>query len=69
MPMDSERQGEIALKVVKHLMRKRGITLSWSNMREFGNLAKEIGVPVEELKQFAKPLMQELLDECFSAKQ
>jgi len=62
---DPKRQGEIALKVVKHLMRKRG----QNNMREFGNAAKEIGVPVEELKQFAQPLVQELLDECFSAKQ
>jgi len=66
---DPKRQGEIALKVVKHLMRKRGVTLSQNNMREFGNAAKEIGVPVEELKQFAQPLVQELLDECFSAKQ
>ncbi len=68
--MDPKRQGEIALKLVKHLLRKRGgITLSQDNMREFGNVAKAIEVPVEELKQFAKPLMQELLDECFSAKQ
>ena len=67
--MDPKRQGEIALKLVKYLMRKRGIQLSQDNMREFGNVAKAIEVPVEELKQFAKPLMQELLDECFSAKQ
>ena len=67
--MDPKRQGEIALKLVKYLMRKRGIQLSQDNMREFGNVAKAIEVPVEELKQFAKPLMQEVLDECFSAKQ
>ena len=67
--MDPKRQGEIALKLVKHLLRKRGTTLSQDNMREFGNVAKVIEVPVEELKQFAKPLMQELLDECFSVKQ
>ncbi|MEK7169537.1 MAG: hypothetical protein AAB377_00140 [Patescibacteria group bacterium] len=66
--MDPKRQGEIALKLVKQLMRKRGIQLSQDNMREFGNVAKAIEVPVEELKQFAKPLMQEFLDECFSAK-
>lgn len=67
--MDPKRQGEIALKLVKHLLHKRGVTLSQDNMREFGNVAKAIEVPVEELKQFAKPLMQELFDECFSAKQ
>lgn len=66
----SERdKGEIALKLVKYLMRKRGLTLSQDNMREFGNVAKAIGVPIEELKQFAKPLAQELLEECFAAKQ
>jgi hypothetical protein len=67
--MDPKRRGEIALKVVKLLMRKRGVTLSQNNMREFGNLAKEVGVSVEELKQFAQPLVQELLDEYFSTKQ
>ena len=67
--MDPKRQGEIALKLVKYLMRKRSIQLSQDNMRGFGNVAKAIEVPVEELKQFAKPLMQEVLDECFSAKQ
>jgi hypothetical protein len=67
--MDTKRQGEIALQLVKHVMRKRGITLSQDNMRELGNTAKAIGVSVEELKQFIKPLIQELLNECFSAKQ
>lgn len=66
--MDPERQGEIALKLLKHLMRKRGVQLSQSNMREFGNAAKAIDVPVEELKRFAKPLIQEVLDECFATK-
>lgn len=67
--MDPKRQGEIALQLVKYLYRKRGITFSQDTMREFGNVAKAIEVPVEELKQFAKPLMQEFLDECFAAKQ
>ncbi len=66
--MDPKRQGEIALMVVKYLMRKRGIQLSQSHTREFGNAAKDIGVPVEELRLFVKPLAQELLDECFAAK-
>ncbi len=67
--MDPKRQGEIALKLVKYLMRKSGVTLSQDNMRQFGNVAKAIGVPVDELKQFAKPLMQELLDESFFFRQ
>jgi len=67
--MDPKRQGEIALKLVKYYMREHGVRLSQDNMRDSGNVAKAIGVPIEELKQFAKPLMQELLDECFAAKQ
>jgi len=67
--MDPKRQGEIALKLVKFYMREKGITLSQNNMRKLGNISKAIGVPIEELKQFAKPLAQELIEECFATKQ
>lgn len=66
--MDQIRQGEIALKLIKHRIRKQGIQLSKSTMREFGNLAKEINVSIEELKQFTRPLLQELIDENFATK-
>ncbi|PIP23820.1 MAG: hypothetical protein COX36_01265 [Candidatus Nealsonbacteria bacterium CG23_combo_of_CG06-09_8_20_14_all_38_19] len=66
--MDPKRQGEIALMLVKYFMRKRGITLSQDKMRDLGNVAKAIGVSVEELRQFAKPLAQELFEECFAIK-
>ncbi len=64
--MDQKRQGEIAVKLVKYFMRKHGVALLQNNMRELGNVAKAIEVSYGELKQFAKPLMQELIDECFS---
>jgi hypothetical protein len=64
--MDQKRQGEIAIRLVKHIMRKQGLRLSHNEMRELGNVAKAIGVPVEELKQFTKLLVQELIDECFT---
>ena len=66
--MDDKRQGEIAILMVRHVMRERGFALSESFARELGNIAKAIEVPVEELREFVKPLMQELLDECFSGK-
>ncbi len=66
--MEEKRQGEIALKLVKHLIRERGITLTQTKQREFGNVAKAIGVSVEELKRFIKPLLQEFLDEYFVEK-
>lgn len=64
--MTPQRQGEIALKVLEHLVCRRGITLSQNVMRQLGNTAKEIGISSDELKEFAKPIMQKLLDECFS---
>lgn len=63
--MDAKRQGEIALLIVRYMIRRRGVMLSHDTMREFGNIAKSTGIPVEELKQFARPLLREFLDECF----
>ena len=63
--MDPKRQGEIALAILKYMMREKGIHLSPNNRRELGNLAKATDVSVEELKAFGKPLVQELLDDCF----
>ena len=62
--MDTKRQGEIAVKFVKYYMRKEGIRFSLNSVREFGNLAQEIGVPIQELKDFIRPLAQEVLDEA-----
>lgn len=62
------RAGQIALKVLKYLMRKRGVTLSLQSNRELGNIAKAIEVPLSRLKKFAKPLIQEFVDECFADK-
>lgn len=61
--MDLRRQGEIALMLVKHYIHKHGITLTQGDMREFGNIAKAIGVSPEELKEFTKPLVLELIKE------
>jgi len=66
--LDSKRQGEIALTVLKCHLRKKGVTLSKDSMRRLGNVSKEIGMTIEELKEFFRPLVQELLDECFDGK-
>jgi len=60
------RQGEIALAIVKFHLTKKGVYISPDNSRELGNIAKAIGVSNEELIQFAKPLIQEILDKSFS---
>jgi hypothetical protein len=65
--MDQKRKGEIAFKLLWQIVRKRGIMLSPDNMH-FEKIAGEIGVSVDELKQFARPLAEKLLNECFSRK-
>jgi len=65
--MDPRRQGEIALKLTKYYLYKRGVTFSQNNVREIGNIAKAIGVPLEELKQFFRLIIQEALDEYFAS--
>lgn len=60
--MTPQRQGEIALKLIKNRLRKtlRDVT------REVGNVAKECDIPLDELKKFAKPILHDALDEVFS---
>lgn len=65
--MDPKRKGEIALKLLKVLLRKKGLhTFSRSELkREAGNLVKETGISEEELMEFAKSMIFELLSEMF----
>ncbi len=60
---DPKRRAKLALLLVKYFMRKH--PLSRDNVREFVNFARA-SVPVEELNQFIKLVMQEALDECFT---
>lgn len=62
--MDAKRQGEIAVVLFRLHLRKKGVKLSRSKMREFGNMAKATGVTVEELKEFFRPFVQEVVDDC-----
>ena len=63
--MDQRRQGEIAIKLVKYMLRQRGITLNPVATREFGNAAKEMNIPLDELMDFVRPIAQEIFDDCF----
>jgi len=67
-PMDSQRQGEIAIKLLKYLLRQKGVNLSsLEKIRgEAEEVSEMIGIPATELLEFAKPLVQELVDECFA---
>ncbi len=61
--LTKERQGEIAMACIRHILRRNGLKLDTQSNRELGNLAKEIGIGVDELKAFIKPLVQEVIDE------
>ena len=63
--LTTERKLEIATAMLKYITRKRGIHLTENTRRELGSAAKAMGIPVEEVREFAKPLIQELLDEQF----
>lgn len=61
--MDPARQGEIALKLVKLIIKDAGIHLRQNELnRKLGNVAKDIEVSPEELKEFVRPMLQEMLD-------
>jgi hypothetical protein len=65
MALTKERRNEIAWLVLKHRIRKEGIRNLEPNdiRRELGNLAKATGASQEELKEFGKELLTEVLTE------
>jgi len=63
--MDEKRKGEIALALLKYRMGREGIRLTPDMKRDLGNVAKETGIPQDELKEFVKIFVEELLEETF----
>lgn len=62
--MDEVRKGQIALAVLRNLANKRGLTVNPSqSKRELGNLSKETGVPLEELRVFYKEEITLLIEQ------
>jgi endonuclease III-like uncharacterized protein len=57
--------GEIAQKLLLYKVKRSGITISASSARELGNVAKETGVPLDELKKFVRDNLHELIDELY----
>lgn len=66
MALSETKKGEIALKVLKILVYKEGLMkISADRAREFPNVAKMLGISVEEYKEFDKEIAQELLDKMY----
>ncbi len=61
--MEKEKRNEIGLKLLRYKMREEGINLSKNTRRELGNIAKEINVSVDDLKEFIKEELKRQIDE------
>ncbi|MFA7169929.1 MAG: hypothetical protein WC178_03680 [Candidatus Paceibacterota bacterium] len=55
--------GEIAEKLLLCKLKHDGVTISSSYVRQLGNIAKETGISIEELKEYSKRKLHELVDE------
>ena len=64
MTLAEHRKGEIAYKIVKSLLREKGIKLD-SLKRDIPNEAKKIGVSEEQYKNFLESLFREVFEEMF----
>lgn len=63
--MEEKRKGEIALALLKYWMGREGIRVTPDLTRDLGNVAKETGIPQDELKKFVKIFVEELLEKTF----
>ncbi len=67
--MDQARKGEIAYELLQHILLKRGAHLNEGVIRQLGNVAKETGIPIDELKVFAKDFMDEVVEKVLAPKE
>lgn len=65
MVLDEKRQGEIALIILKDIYFHKGIMISLQSKREFKEKSKKLGIPLEEMKAFALPIVTELVTKVF----
>ncbi len=63
--MDEKRKGEIALALLRYKVRREGVRLDLNLQREFGNIAKDTGIPINELKGFLRLFVEEMVREAF----
>ncbi len=61
MGMSKERQGEIALALIEHRLKKQPMPAPADFRRELGNLSKDIGVSADDLVMFYETILPKLL--------
>ena len=66
--MDEVRKGQIAYLFLKNRVSDGGIRLSRDFKRELGNVAKTVGITLEEATEFTEIMVREVVDEIFAKK-
>ena len=67
--MTDQRKGEIAVAVQRYRMRDLGIFLNSGVKRDLGQIAKETGIPKEEIADFFEIIIKEATEEFFHGEQ
>jgi len=65
--MNEKRKGEIAYAILKDAFREQGVRKldNLSIRRRFGNLSKRTDISKDELLEFGKFLLSEIVEEAF----
>lgn len=66
--MDENRQGQIALKLLKNHLRARGLPGADGFKHDLEKSSKEIGIDKEELRKFYEALLPEVLGDMLDRK-
>ena len=64
--MEKKKQYEIALALLKYRLVREGIRLGPDMKRDLGNISEATGIPLYELKELGKLLVEEFFEEIFS---
>jgi hypothetical protein len=67
MAITKERKAEICVCLLDHMSKKKFRSQLEGFSRDLGNIAKETGIPLDELKSLMRPMILSALDEIFPA--
>lgn len=66
--MTPEKQGEIALAILKNRAAKNGLPGKEELKRGVGTLSKETGIPKDDLMEFYRDILPQILGNMFDMK-
>ena len=66
--LSKERQGEIALAILKRKMHTEGIRVGPQVMREIPSLSKDLNISKDDLAEFFELMVRQMVDETFKKK-